>query len=45
SVGAGCAFAPRCERRTSRCEAEESPLVQTRDGRVIRCHAGTIVSL
>lgn len=46
SVGAGCAFAPRCERRTGRCEAEESPLVQTRDGRVIRCcHAGTIVSL
>ncbi len=38
SVSSGCAFAPRCQQRTDRCEAEEPPL-QIASGRMLRCHA------
>jgi peptide/nickel transport system ATP-binding protein len=32
----GCRFAPRCPARFGRCE-EEPPLMQTRDGRQVKC--------
>lgn len=34
----GCAFAPRCGRRTQRCEVEDPP-VHVGAGRMLRCHA------
>ena len=38
SMGAGCAFAPRCQRRTTLCDAEEPPPVQIAGARMLRCH-------
>ena len=35
--GNGCAFAPRCPQRVTRCEEEMPPLESVGDGRTVRC--------
>jgi len=37
NLPAGCPFAPRCHRARPECEAGDVPLVETGDGRAVRC--------
>jgi oligopeptide/dipeptide ABC transporter ATP-binding protein len=37
NLPAGCPFAPRCHRARPECETGEVPLVETGDGRAVRC--------